>query len=327
MQRGERVRGPAPVDYVEGVGGFLLDVLGMWAFEMRNVFGQVVQVTACIVEGCTSEFLMGLDFLKEHRASMDFDANEVRYFEKEMQVVIPFRTEGSGDGETRVAPVRLARQVKLTRCAVTPVSIAVVAPEGEQGIFVPTRNCGAVMLATTVTRVSGGKALIPAINLRGERTRLPNKKELGVWIPFETDMELLELNNALEPGKVDEWIEALSDTEVPLENESEVRVGSDDDDTRRRGVKLLRAYRGVTTSKGDIPPVTTLDVQHHIDTQGAAPIMLKRRRQAQSEEAVVDDNVATMLQAGVIEKGNGASGFPVVLVRKKDGEVRFCIDY
>ncbi|KAE9072960.1 hypothetical protein PF005_g33676 [Phytophthora fragariae] len=55
--------------------------------------------------------------------------------------------------------------------------------------------------------------------------------------------------------------------------------------------------------------------------------MLKRRRQAQSEEAVVDDNVATMLQAGVIEKGNGASGFPVVLVRKKDGEVRFCIDY
>ncbi|KAE9056247.1 hypothetical protein PF001_g32666 [Phytophthora fragariae] len=46
-------------------------------------------------------------------------------------------------------------------------------------------------------------------------------------------MELLELNNPLEPGKVDEWIEALGDTEVPLENESEVRVGSNDDDTRR----------------------------------------------------------------------------------------------
>uniref|UniRef100_H3G6Y4 Reverse transcriptase domain-containing protein n=1 Tax=Phytophthora ramorum TaxID=164328 RepID=H3G6Y4_PHYRM len=37
--------------------------------------------------------------------------------------------------------------------------------------------------------------------------------------------------------------------------------------------------------------------------------------------------VAKMLQGGVIEKGSGAWGFPVVLVKKKDGSVRFCIDY
>lgn len=34
-----------------------------------------------------------------------------------------------------------------------------------------------------------------------------------------------------------------------------------------------------------------------------------------------------MLQASVIEEGDGAWGFPVVLVRKKDGEVRVCVDY
>ncbi|KAE9075807.1 hypothetical protein PF010_g21876 [Phytophthora fragariae] len=57
MQRGERVRGPVPVDYVEGVGGFLYDVLGLWTFYMRSVFGQVAQVTVCSVEGYTSEFI------------------------------------------------------------------------------------------------------------------------------------------------------------------------------------------------------------------------------------------------------------------------------
>ncbi|GMF52614.1 unnamed protein product [Phytophthora fragariaefolia] len=55
--------------------------------------------------------------------------------------------------------------------------------------------------------------------------------------------------------------------------------------------------------------------------------MMRRRRQAQTEDAVADSNVDDMLSAGVIEHGEGAWGFPVVLVRKKDGSVRFCVDY
>jgi hypothetical protein len=92
-------------------------------------------------------------------------------------------------------------------------------------------------------------------------------------------------------------------------------------------LRLLRAYREVMGNKGACPAATKLNVRHHIDTGTAAPVMLKRRRQAQTEAAVTGQNVDTMLGAGVIEEGNGAWGFPVVLVRKKDGEVRFCVDY
>ncbi|KAJ0394738.1 hypothetical protein ATCC90586_008852 [Pythium insidiosum] len=46
-----------------------------------------------------------------------------------------------------------------------------------------------------------------------------------------------------------------------------------------------------------------------------------------AENAIVDEHVQKMLQEGVIEMGNGPWGFPVVLVRKKDGAVRFCVDY
>ncbi|GMF29800.1 unnamed protein product [Phytophthora fragariaefolia] len=55
--------------------------------------------------------------------------------------------------------------------------------------------------------------------------------------------------------------------------------------------------------------------------------MLKRHRHSQTEDAVIESNVTKMVQAGVIEEGNGAWGFPVLLVRNKDGEVRFCIHY
>ncbi|GMF29633.1 unnamed protein product [Phytophthora lilii] len=51
MARGERLDDSKPVDQVEGIGRFLLDVLGVWVFEMRNTFGQSVQVTACLSHG------------------------------------------------------------------------------------------------------------------------------------------------------------------------------------------------------------------------------------------------------------------------------------
>ncbi|KAE9022944.1 hypothetical protein PR001_g13032 [Phytophthora rubi] len=326
MQRGERLRKAAPVECVEGIGGFPLNVLGVWAFTMRNAYGQVVELEACIIEGCADEFLVGVDFLRQHRATMDFECNEVKYFDHDKLVIIPFRTEDD-EGGAKVAAVRLVKQSRLVRSAVTPVEVMVTAPDSEEGIFVPTQRCGTVMLAATVTTAKSGKAWIPVINVHGGRTKLPAKKELGAWVPVEADMQLLKMSGDLKTNKVEEWLTMLGDCETPLGNEAEVHIGTKDPNSRRLVLKLLRAYRKVSKEAGDCPPVTALDVEHHIDTGSEKPIMLKRRRHVQSEDAIMEDNVSKMLRAGVIEEGYGAWGFPVVLVRNKDGEVRFCVDY
>ncbi|KAL4163671.1 hypothetical protein KRP22_005099 [Phytophthora ramorum] len=326
MTRGDKQRGQAPVDYVEGIGGFLLDVLGVWSFKMYNVFGQLVEVDACIVEGCTSEFLLGVDFMKAHEATMDFSKNEVRYTKDEKRVVIPFQTFDKG-GKSRIAVVRIVERARLAKRTVTPMQVSVTAADGEKGIFIPNRNCGAVMLAITVTEAHNGKAWVPAINASGGRVKLPPQKELGTWIPIDDDMKVLSVNGEMSHERLDEWISKLSGTsDEPLENEDEVDIRTQDKGGRALIMKLLRAYRQVSSSAGDCPPSTALDVEHHIDTGTAAPIMLKRRRQAQTEDSVIDDNTEMMLKAGVIEEGNGAWGFPVVLVRKRDGESRVLAD-
>ncbi|ETO77107.1 hypothetical protein F444_07655 [Phytophthora nicotianae P1976] len=43
---------------------------------MRNAFGQAVEVETCIIDGCTDEFLIGVDFIQSHKADMDFARNE-----------------------------------------------------------------------------------------------------------------------------------------------------------------------------------------------------------------------------------------------------------
>ncbi|GMF51809.1 unnamed protein product [Phytophthora fragariaefolia] len=50
--------------------------------------------------------------------------------------------------------------------------------------------------------------------------------------------------------------------------------------------------------------MTTLNVEHHIDTGTAAPILQKRRRHAQAEDAIIESNVIQLLQAGVIEESD-----------------------
>ncbi|KAE8977049.1 hypothetical protein PR003_g26007 [Phytophthora rubi] len=120
MTRGEKHHVDAPEMYVEGIGGFLLDVLGVWTFSMTNVYGQTVTIDACIVEGCTGEFLVGVDFLERHRATVDFDRGEVRYPERNHEVIIPFRTTKETT-DSAVAAVRLASATNLHRRAVQTV--------------------------------------------------------------------------------------------------------------------------------------------------------------------------------------------------------------
>ncbi|GMF42212.1 unnamed protein product [Phytophthora fragariaefolia] len=154
---GDKSDASAPIDRVEGIGGFLLDVLGLWTFDKINVFEQTVKATACIVEGCTSEFLLGVDFLREHQTTMDFAKNEVRYEEDGKMVVIPF-CAFVNHGKSKVAPVRMTHRSRFARSTVTPMEISVAGADGEKGIFVPMKSYDSVLLVTTVTEAQNGKA-------------------------------------------------------------------------------------------------------------------------------------------------------------------------
>ncbi|OWZ09117.1 hypothetical protein PHMEG_00018232, partial [Phytophthora megakarya] len=361
-------------DYVEGMGGFLLDVVGVWQFEMRSVLNEVIRVDACIVDGCADEFLLGVDFMQPRSAVVDFNTNEVRYVVKrrkshsgqDIKTISQdltwdntdhigsrpnkFPAIGSGkhikEGasspqldhtktwiDNQASRSRLkdpsATEINLDRdkCMVKPVQVAVTAEDGERGIFVPTKQLGAVMLATTVAEARNGAAWVPAINSSPDEERLPSKRGLGTWIPLDEDMKVLEMNGALQQKKLTAWLNGLGEDDTPVVNEHELNIGSKERADRALIKRLLQVYRGVVADSGDCPPATTLDVQHHIDTADTAPIMMKRRRMAQTENVLAEENVRKMLAAGVIEEANGAWGFPVVLVRRKDGEVRFCVDY
>lgn len=66
---------------------------------------------------------------------------------------------------------------------------------------------------------------------------------------------------------------------------------------------------------------------HHIDTGTAKPIKQSPRRLPLSSVKEVDQLIHDMQSQDVIEPSSSPWASPIVLVKKKDGSTRFCVDY
>ena len=99
------------------------------------------------------------------------------------------------------------------------------------------------------------------------------------------------------------------------------------DESQKAGVAaLLIEFADVFASSADDLGRTSL-VQHSINTGDSKPIRQNPSRLPLSQQAVAEKEIETMLKRGVIEPSVSPWASPIVLVRKKDGSTRFCVDY
>jgi hypothetical protein len=75
-------------------------------------------------------------------------------------------------------------------------------------------------------------------------------------------------------------------------------------------------------------PGRTNMIRHHIDIQiGSKPRNLAPYRYAPARRQVIEQKIEEMLHENVIVPSKSPWASPVVLAPKKDGTMRFCIDY
>ena len=76
----------------------------------------------------------------------------------------------------------------------------------------------------------------------------------------------------------------------------------------------------------DIPGKTSL-VSHNIPTGDAPPVRLPPYRLAHKSQEVLREEIKMLLSQGIIKPSTSPWSAPIVLVAKKDGSKRMCVDY
>ena len=124
-------------------------------------------------------------------------------------------------------------------------------------------------------------------------------------------------------------IQAIQNIEVlARRNEAQENARSHHtSDQRARAADLLAKHIHTFPAPGT--PITgrTEAVVHEIDTGSTRPIRCNPRKLSPKKIKIQQELVDKMLEEGEIEHSVSAWSAPTVLVTKKDGTTRFCVDY
>ena len=96
---------------------------------------------------------------------------------------------------------------------------------------------------------------------------------------------------------------------------------------QRASLETLLRKHASTFSKDEMDFGKAIGVKHSIDTNNHRPVKQALRRQPEKYLTEIDNQVETMLKQGIMKPAQSAWSSNVVMARKKDGSLRFCVDY
>ncbi len=186
-----------------------------------------------------------------------------------------------------------------------------------------------LLVANVLARTEGGKVPVRVMNSSERAIRLtPRCRVAVVSKPREVlPKELLEFEE--EDGMLHvkqvthiQADEISEEFPVPVQVNYEGLTPAQCEELN----KLLRKYREVF-SKSDNDYGYTQAVMHDIPTGDAPPIKQRHRRVPPQVFQEFRKHVQDLVCQGILKKSSSPWASPAVIVKKKDGSVRFCCDY
>ena len=205
----------------------------------------------------------------------------------------------------------------------------------------PGRGQSSAQARVVVRPTPTGQVPLRVVNLSADRINLYGGQHVGSFCPMAGTcdvvsapvgayMEICQLQPCSTQVKPEQEHCDLSRPQPfgveKLKAELELEKLPLNPDEKHKLEKLVGDYADVFSVSGS--PLGKTDVVYHrIDTGDSAPIRQHPRRLSPNRREEVENLIQDMREKGVVQPSHSPWASPIVLVQKKDGSTRMCVDY
>jgi transposase InsO family protein len=299
---------------LRAANGTLIPVEGR--VTLRGAVGRLILPIEGLVTKHIDNVILGLSWLRQQKAVWNFEKGTVQLNGKSFKLYSR-------------KPQGYCRRIIIDEAAVVPPLTeselsTIVMYDHISGRRLGADQAWMTEIAEPVTGLLVSRTLVPSRPV-DVPVRVMNITKDPIKLPSGTVLTTLQPVQPIE--KSDE-----TQTRVTAEQEEILRslVGQVDTgipaETKEQLLKILSEYRDAFSfNENDIG--RTNIIRHSIDTGDAKPVRQPLRRQPPAHQAAIKEHVATMLTQGIIEPAQSPWASNVVIVMKKDGTTRCCVDY
>ena len=189
--------------------------------------------------------------------------------------------------------------------------------------------CPGVVVARTLMEGRVTSSAVRVINLSDHEHRVHRGQFVGPAEPVETEeVNVANAESLMSPTDVKRRSGGATATSVPehLQGVIDALPADLPEAERAAAVRFVLDHEAVFSS-GDFDLGRTHLVKHRIDTGTNRPFKQPLRRHPIAYLPVIDEHVKEMLAHDIIEPAASPYASNVVLVKKRDNSIRFCLDF
>mgnify|MGYP000034807019 CR=1 FL=1 len=282
--------------------------LGRTAYPVRAIFADVKY-----------DGILGMDFLLPTGGTLDFQSLELRLNGERMKCT-------SGAGEPFIGRVMVAETTEIPAGheAVVPGTVpSITEALGQPALIEPVEGGGelaqrGLLLARSLVKPQAETLALRILNPNEESRVVRRGTTVGTIATVDVDSVVV-------PG-MSHGCEVNGELPVYLHDLYERSKANLSEEFHEEVKACLVEFQDVFSSGEDDIGRTDV-VKHHINTGDARPIKERPRRHPLCNQQEIMRQVDDLQRRGIIEPSDSPWAANVVLVRKKDGSQRFCVDY
>ena len=287
-----------------------------------NIEGVETPYKFTVLPFMSQELVLGNDFMEEFQCQINFLTRSVSFFNGgvTLDVVSP------------VIPIERAVML-INSCTLEPMSETIVNVYCREAIndtiFLepkPRSPKQQFVVAKALVKPKNGVTVCKILNPTNDVVTLAADRVIATIESVDTEeisnceKALKEIKEEGAEGDYEECERIVKDLGVTIEQDNLTEA------QHRKLVQLLALNRNVFAKSLNELEGTDVIV-HEIDTGDSPPIRLRSYRHSPEAKIEIERQVKDMLESGIIEPSDSPWSAPVLLVKKKSGEMRFCVDF